>query len=998
MKRSAHGIGFGLGRAAGIPAMMLVFGTAGCDAASRHDAAASSSTEPAAIEPQLAPAPATPPPPAPSTATRPGTVRLARSTHPFARPELDRGRLDPEKRLSNLSIAFKLTDAQRADRDALAAAQLDPSSPLYHHWLTPESYRARFGAAPEDLTAATAWLKAQGLEVHRVSPLGARITFSGTVSQIEAAFQTEMHRYQVGSTMHYAMGTAPALPQHLADVALGLYNTHDFVPRPVSQRAMAEASRRIAAGEHPSISWDSGTDAGSFNLLGPGDWATAYDVTRLYSPGIGGKTLDGTGVTIGIVGTAPVAQSDIDAFRAQFGLPASKVTQTLVPNTGAPSSMGFGGGIEAILDLEWSGGIAKGATINYVYTGQNDFNVDDATFYLIEENLAPVMSESYGGCEGGILPSDADVTEMLGTAGNLMGITHTASSGDSGAADCGASDVSGGFGGQSGLYVDIPGAFPSVTSVGGTQFPSPLWSGTSTLVDAGLEQVWNEENNPYSQYGVGAGGGGISMLFPRPAYQSGLTACTPVGTLPTPTTQPMRQVPDVALSAASGTPGYFIECTMVTNQFGFADCSATGGSPTTTAVGGTSAASPTFAAVVAILNQAVGDRLGNINPMLYQLESQTPSVFHDITSGNNEVVCGPGASDSGEPEGGVWPEAGCGSDGLYGYAAAPGYDCASGIGSIDAYDLVSAWLGAVKTDVELVPNPTATSEGDMVTLTANVTVPGGGSTALGGSVTFAFQSYTDSCSDDLSWDLGSATITNGTSTGGTATLTTVIPPGLVVPGRQAVDLVALYGGDAHHLASQSAKVKMPFSTVSFAVSPPTLSLQPNGTKTFAATGGVMPSVRWFVITDTTAGFSMATGFTSSSIDESAGAFIAGANPGYVVVRALDGDGAEALSYITVGSPTTPPPWQSDGGVSECWPEAGAPDAGPDATAVDSGAPTVDAGEPQADASTPGSPGASKGGCSCELASGTSPASNPFGALGGMVVGLAALFRLRRRSR
>ena len=248
-------------------------------------------------------------------------------------------------------------------------------------------------------------------------------------------------------------------------------------------------------------------------------------------------------------------------------------------------------------------------------------------------------------------------------------------------------------------------------------------------------------------------------------------------------------------------------------------------------------------------------------------------------------------------------------------------------------------------------------------------------------------------------DLGTAAITSGTSTGGTATLTTTIPPGLVVPGRQAVDLVALYGGDPHHLASRSAKVKMPFSPVSFAVSPATLSLQPNGTTTFSTTGGVTPSVRWFVVTDTTAGFSMATGFSSSSIDESAGAFTAGANPGYVVVQALDEHGAEALSHITVGSPTAPPPWAGDAGVSDCWPDAGAPDAGADATAMDSGtAPTADSGEPQTDASTPGGPGGSKGGCSCELVTGTSPASNASGALGGLGLGLAALLRLRRRSR
>ena len=510
--------------------------------------------------------------------------------------------------------------------------------------------------------------------------------------------------------------------------------------------------------------------------------------------------------------------------------------------------------------------------------------------------------------------------------------------------------------------------------------------------------MWNEFNNPESMYGVGAGGGGISLVFPRPAYQSGVPACSPVGTLPTPVTQPMRQVPDVALSAASSTPGYFVECTMVENQFGFSDCSATGGSPMTTAVGGTSAASPTFAAVVAILDQAVGDRLGNINPMLYQLETQTPAAFHDLTSGNNEVVCGPGASDAGEPEGGVWPDAGCGLDGLYGYAAGPGYDCASGLGSIDAYNLVSAWLGAVKTDVVLVPSPTATSEGDMVTLTANVTVPGGSSSALGGSVTFAFQSYGDGCGDDLSWDLGTAAITSGTSTGGTATLTTTNPPGLVVPGRQAVDLVALYGGDPHHLASRSAKVKMPFSPVSFAVSPATLSLQPNGTTTFSTTGGsrLRPLVRRH---RHDGGLLDGDGLQLVVDRRERGSVHGGGQPRLrrgAGPRRARRRGAVAHHGRLADGPAAVGRRRRSVGLL-----AGRRSAGcgrrRDRDELRYG-PHGRLRRASTDASTPGGPGGSKGGCSCELVTGTSPASNASGALGGLGLGLAALLRLRRRSR
>lgn len=927
----------------------------------------------------------TPPAALLASPSRSNVVRLARGAHPLARPELDEGRVEPGRRLSNLSLFFTMSADQRRDRDALAAAQLDRSSPLFHRWLTPETYRARFGAKAEDVARAASWLTAQGLEVHRTSPLGTRVTFSGTVAELEAAFQTELHYYRVAGEKHYAMATAPALPADLADSVLAVYNTHDFVPKPASHRANAgAAARRAEVAEHFQIPYDAGpTDSGTLNLLGPPDWATAYDVARLYSPGIGGKALDGTGVTIGIVGTSPIAQSDIDAFRANFGLPSTTVTMTLVPDTGVATVDGFGGGIEAILDVEWSGGVARGATVNYVYVGGSDHNVDDATFYLIENNLTPLLSESYGGCEGGILPSDADVTEMNGTAANLMGISYMAAAGDSGAEDCGPG---------TGLYVDAPGSYPGVTSVGGTQFPSPLWTPKGSLVEAGLEQVWNESNDPYSNYGVGAGGGGISSVFTRPVYQGSAATCAPFGTLPMPSAGPMRQVPDVVLSAASGTPGFFIECTFMEGKFG-PDCSATGGSPQGTAVGGTSAASPSFAGVVAILNQATGERLGNLNPMLYSLASTSSgaSVFHDIVSGNNEVVCGPGVTDAGDPPDGDWPDGnGCGDAGLYGYAAIPGYDCASGNGSIDGYNLVSAWLGAVPTTTVLVPSPTTTSEGDMITLTATVDVTGTNANAIGGDVTFTFQSYGTDCSNDLSWELGTAKITNGTATSGTAVLQTTVPPGIANPGRQKVDLVAVYGGDTYHLASQSPKVSESFQDFSFAASPATLSTMPNASASFSITGGTPPA-SWYIVSDTTASFSQQTGFSSSTIDESSGAFTAGPKAGYVLLQVLDKYGAEAFAQVTVGSPTATPPWAPpDGGTNLCATlDAGASDAGvADATVPEGGGATADSG-----ASEPGS-SASKGGCSCDaVGEGAGPSGAALAALAGLVVGVT---RRRRR--
>ena len=336
-----------------------------------------------------------------------------------------------------------------------------------------------------------------------------------------------------------------------------------------------------------------------------------------------------------------------------------------------------------------------------------------------------------------------------------MGITYMASSGDEGAAGCGG-------GPAGGLYVETPASYPGITGVGGTQFPDPGWNDAGDMLGyptaSPPEQVWNEFNDPYSMYGVGAGGGGISTVFSRPAYQAGLTTCTPVGTLPFNwDAGSMRQVPDVALSAAAETPGYFIACSVGTGGYGV-NCSPTAGTMMGMGIGGTSASSPSFAGIVAIMNQAVGTRLGNINPLLYSLaaENLAASPFHDITSGNNEIVCGQaGVPDGGgAPEGGVWFDAGCGANGLQGFPATTGYDCASGLGSIDAYNLVNAVIGISKTTTGLTINPVVTSEGVPVNLTATIDTVGTNAHTMDGSVTFTFESFTTTGAVDLSWEAG----------------------------------------------------------------------------------------------------------------------------------------------------------------------------------------------------------------------------------------------------
>ena len=932
---------------------------------------------------------------------KPAFVKLERSAHPLARPENDLGPLDPNKRLSNLSLVFKLTAEQERDRDALKEAQLDAFSPSYHQWLTPEEYAARFGAKPADIERAKTWLASQGLEVHGGTRLGSRVTFSGTVAAVQAAFQTEMHRYQVGTETHYAMATAPSVPSELSDVVASIHNAHDFYLRPASYGA------KIV---NPDATCPTGQGCNG-NGIAPPDWSNIYDVKKLYSTGIGGKKIDGTGVSIAIVGVAQIAQSDINAFRTKYALPAATVTMTLVPDTGA-ATPGTGPGIEAILDTEWAGGIAQKATINYVFTGANDGNVDDATFYAIENNLAPILSESWGGCEGGMTPADADLVQVYGSAAALLGITYMASSGDSGATSCA------GFG-TAGLYVNIPASDPDVTSVGGTQFPagSLTYTGGTATAYSTKESVWNESNDPAT--GIGAGGGGISNIFVRPSYQTGLQDCSILGSLPTSATpSAMRQVPDISFTAAGQTNGIFVECTIV-NVGTTQDCSGTGGSPIVVQIGGTSASAPAFAGVVALMEQAGGGgRLGNINPLLYAVNKSTPTAFHDITLGNNEVKCTSGT------------DPGCPAGGLYGYAAATGYDCATGIGSADVYNLVNAWATLAPTAVTIAPTPTSATEGTSINMQASVTATGTNTNPLNGTVRFAFQSYLANGQPDLTWTLGATAISGGTATAGSASLSASVPPGLVNPAAQYVDVVAEYGGDANHLSSTSPKVRIQYGALPFCISPGSGSVAAGGTMTFTASGGV-GATKWVLYNDGTG--DPKTGANGSKLDPATGAFTAGtAQPGYVLIAAFDGSGAETFGTVNVGSPTGSPPWAGDSGLlsNACGGSSGA-DAGDDSGSGSGsgsggtgggsgGSGSGSGGTGSGSGGTPsgsggtgsGSSGSSSGGtsddggvansnngssssgCGCTTAGQTRSST---GLLGGLVLGLGLVAR-RRRSR
>jgi subtilase family serine protease len=616
------------------------------------------------------------------------------NVHPQARAEFDQGPADSALRLQGLTILFKPTAAQQASVDSLLSAQQDRSSPNYHRWLTPEQFASLSGISQNDLNRIVSWLQSQGFQVGATSRSRTWVSFSGTAQQVEAAFHTAIHRFAVNGETHYANAAPPAVPAAFADLVLGVRGLHDFHP---------QAHARASVTPNPRFT----SSVSGNHYLTPNDFATIYDLNPLYSAGI-----NGTGQKIAVIGQTDIVMSDISTFRTVAGLPASNPQIVLVAGDPGTSNSDLA---EADLDLEWSGAVAPNASIYYV----NSSDAFTSLIYAVAQNTAPVISISYGLCEQQLSTSDAASLEQTARQANAQGITIVAPTGDSGAADCDTADPA-----TKGLAVDFPASMPYVTAVGGTEFSEgsgTYWNATNTPSPNGgsaisyiPEIVWNDT---VADQALSAGGGGGSALFTKPTWQTG--SGVPA--------DGQRDVPDVAIAASADHDGYLI-CSggsCVTAEPAAAGVGWRKTDQTLNVIGGTSMGVPTFAGIVALINQQAGtpQGQGNINYVLYPLAAATPSAFHDITSGSNIVPCQ--AASTGCPTSGA---------AQIGYTAGAGYDLASGLGSIDAYNLVTAWtsvsssstgssdgssgdfqLVASPPKVTLAPNSTANSQ---VTLTA----------------------------------------------------------------------------------------------------------------------------------------------------------------------------------------------------------------------------------------------------------------------------------------
>ena len=636
------------------------------------------------------------------------------NTHPLARREFDLGAAPATLPMERMLLVLKRSHEQETALRRLLDNQQDKNSPYYHKWLTPEQFGAQFGPSDADMQTITQWLQSHGFQVGATKGRTV-LEFSGSASQVQEAFHTSIHRYIVNGEQHWANASDPSIPAALAPAVAGIKTLHNFVKKPMVHLGEKHVPAKLVGRARPEFT----SSSGGLHALTPDDYRTIYNSSA--------TPYTGAGVTIAVVGRSNLYNQgqDISDFRNVFGATNSF---SIVVNGPDPGDFGGTDELEGTLDASWAGAVAPNANVEFVVSGStnNTDGIDLSELYIIDNNLGAIMTESFGICEAAVTSGDAQGISALAEQAAAQGITYMVSAGDTGAEGCDDLSETTAIGG---LSVNLLASSPFTVAMGGTMFnehsqDGTYWGANNTAFGSALryipEEVWNETCTSQCQQfqpPLGAGGGGASIYFPKPSWQSGVNGTN---------ADMWRDIPDVSLTSA-GHDLYLIclQGSCVPDAQGYISFAG---------VFGTSAAAPSFASIMSLVDESQGGPQGNANYVLYPLalaqqtaktacdasNTSTPPdsacVFNDVTSGNISV---PG--EAGYP------------NGLY--AAAAGYDLASGLGSVNVANLVTAWhsanFNATTTTLTLNGATTAltVSHGSSVsvagTVTSNTTTPNG---------------------------------------------------------------------------------------------------------------------------------------------------------------------------------------------------------------------------------------------------------------------------------
>ena len=789
---------------------------------------------------------------------------LTGNTYYLAQARFDAGAAPASLPMQRMLMLLRRSPQQESALEQLMQDQQNSASPNYHNWLTPQQFGAQFGPATQDIQTVVAWLESQGFTVNRVSNGATVIEFSGTAGQVQSAFRTTIRKYAVNGAEHWANSSDPSIPAALAPVVVGLDTLHNFPRKPMhvvsgvfTKNRVTRVVKRISPVKslfNVNCGTDNNGNPVTCFLLGPYDFGTIYNVLPLWSAT---PAIDGTGQTIAIIGETDVNMNDIESFQALFGLPTKDPQIAL---DGPDPGVSPGDETESDLDLEWSGAVAKGATIKFVIaaTTNTTLGVDLAAQSAVDQNIAPIMSESYGICEAGLGTAGNQFFNSLWQQAAAQGITVILASGDSGSAGCDSQDNAPPAPAEFGLQVSGFASTPYNVAVGGTDFndiaaPLTFWNTTTapTTQESAKgyipEVPWNDTctssalsffgfsgaalancNNPQlvdivvNTLGGSGGKSGCTIGdgqditscsggYAKPAWQTGKGVPA----------DGKRDIPDVSLYAATGfySSSAYIVC--AADQTDGVSCDAD--NLEFLGVGGTSASAPSFAGIMAMVVQKTAARQGNANYTLYNLAAQTGAsctsaaspasscVFYDVATGTNAMPC----DDS------VPIPVNCGSAGsegigiLTGYNAGSGYDLATGLGSVNAANLVKNWatfssgLKSSATTLTLSP-ATGIVHGSPVNVTIGVSALAPATGTPTGNV--ALEAPT-------SIDPGVAGFP--LTTGAVSSTTDALPGG-------SYSLIAHYPGDSTFAASNSVPVAVTVTPEASNVAVSVVTIDANG--------------------------------------------------------------------------------------------------------------------------------------------------------------------------
>jgi hypothetical protein len=633
-------------------------------------------------------------------------VVLRGNTHPLANPANDIGPAATNTAADHVFLLLKRSSSQQQALDELVRAQGDSTSDFYRKYLTPEQFGQQFGPSDEDIAVIKSWLERHKFTVEQVMAGKMVIEFSGTIGDIQSAFHVFMRNYTVSGRQYLANEADPQIPASLEPVVGGVLSLNNFPTKhmsvilgPVSQ---SEDSGKVT----PLFNVNTvNSSAMEFHGVSPYDFATIYNVLPLWNAS---PAIDGTGQTIAIAGRSDIDLEDVRAFRRAYGLPAKD--PAVIWGGDDPGRVAGDEQIENTLDVEWSGAVAKNAQINFVVAKAGLTPGEAiASQYILDHQLGQIMSFSYGACEQALWGvSNVQYYSNLWEQAVGEGIAIFVAAGDNGSAGCDTHNGKTPSPATGGLAVTGEASTPWNVAVGGTDFNdngswSSYWNSTKNANGSSAkgyipEVPWNASCAPggeaacnnsanVSQVMTVGGSGGKSSCrnlilgvcvgggFAKPYWQSGYGVPQ----------DGVRDLPDVSLFSSSGTNGSFYLIYEGGQTF---------------AVGGTSVASPAMAGIMALANQAAHSTTGNPNIVFYSLarnqgakqcdtkNAAKDCVFYDMTTGTNSMPCKKGSANcttsNSSDKYGL----------LTGYDAGYQYDLATGLGSVNAYNLVAAWPGS----------------------------------------------------------------------------------------------------------------------------------------------------------------------------------------------------------------------------------------------------------------------------------------------------------------